>query len=138
MVAPMVATSNQGGKDAPSEVSFVIDGLKLSLGEEYQTADRLAAKSRQLFAAALGFFTIVQTVAFNSYESGNINDTEDTWLFGLAAFALLALTAAAAAAVRADSLVPSYLISCGRRSLSSVGRTPRTYCRPRRRCERDG
>jgi hypothetical protein len=94
--------------EAPKEVSYVLDGLKLSLDEEYQTAERLSMKSRQLFAVALGFFTIVQTVAFNAYEQDNVGPNEDTWLFALAIVAITVLTAAAIAAVRADSLVPSH------------------------------
>lgn len=92
-------------------MAYVLDALKSSLDEEFLTSERLNAKSRQVFALAIGFFTIVQTVAFTAFEQDNVKGAEDAWLFGLTVAALLALVAAAAAAVRADSLLPSYQFS---------------------------
>lgn len=98
-------------REAPKEIAYVLDVAKLSLEEEFHTAEGVGAKSRQLFTVCIGFFTIVQTVAFTAYEKDNVNNTEDTWLFVLAAVALVGLTAVAYSAARADSLVPSYQVS---------------------------
>lgn len=48
----------------PPQVGTVLEAFKDSLNREFSAAERLTSKARQAFVLSIGFFTIVQTVAF--------------------------------------------------------------------------
>lgn len=82
--------SKEGG-DGGRDLSNALTVLRARVDEEFRVAERLDAKARQAFALAAGFFAVVQTVAFGSYQSGGINSDERIWLLGVVIFAGLAL-----------------------------------------------
>jgi hypothetical protein len=101
------APSSGEAREGPQDVSLLVDALKSSAAQEFSIAERLTAKTRQTFALAVGFFTIVQTVAFNSFAQAEISDAEKTRMLVLAISAIACLALAAATTVRADALVAS-------------------------------
>lgn len=94
------------GTDAPQAlppgVSETLEAFKGSLDRELGLAERLTTKARQSFVLSIGFFTIVQTVAFNSFHSGFVRGVELSWLFALAIAAISFLAIAAFATLRSD------------------------------------
>jgi hypothetical protein len=68
-------------------------------------AERLSVKARQAFVLGVGFFTIVQTVAFNSFAQTAISKGEKRWLLVLAILAIVTLALAAYTTVRAELLI---------------------------------
>lgn len=92
---------------SPTDVGYVLDALRTSLEQEFQIAERLAAKTRQLFALALAFFTVVQTVAFGSFASSDIAAGEKLAMLLIASLAIVVLAISAFIAARADTLVPA-------------------------------
>jgi hypothetical protein len=98
-------TDEQG---APSEVSFILDALKTAYDQEFQVAERLSAKSRQVFALAAGYFTIVQTVSFSSFLDEEVKAYELWVLLGGVAAGATALAMAARWAARADGPLPGH------------------------------
>jgi hypothetical protein len=86
----------------PPQVGTVLEAFKGALDRELTLGERLTGKARQAFVLSIGFFTIVQTVAFNSFHSGFIRGVELTWLFILAIAAISFLALAAFATVRSD------------------------------------
>ena len=97
-----------GGETAPTEVAYVLDALKTSFDEEFETGERLTSKARQVFALSAGFFTIVQTVAFSSFQSRDVAPYEKRILLAAAFAAILLLGFAALRAAQADSPIPTH------------------------------
>jgi hypothetical protein len=106
-----------GAPSLPPGVSETLDAFKGTLDRELGLAERLTTKARQSFVLSIGFFTIVQTVAFNSFHSGFIRGLELTWLFALAIASIFFLTIAAFATLRSD--VP---LAFGEFDLDDLGR----------------
>lgn len=107
---------------APDDVKYVLDALRWSADEELTMAERLSVKARQAFVLGVGFFTIVQTVAFNSFAQRSITPHEKHWLLGLAIGAILALAVAAYTTVRAELLIPAKDLLTGSRLEASLER----------------
>jgi hypothetical protein len=93
---------------APSEFGYVIDALRTAFEEEFQIADRLTAKARQVFALAAGYFTITQTVSFSSFRAGDIEGWERYGLLVAAVIAVIALSFAALRAAQADRPITTH------------------------------
>jgi hypothetical protein len=91
-----------GAHSLPPGVSETLEAFKGTLDRELGLAERLTTKARQSFVLSIGFFTIVQTVAFNSFHSGFIRGVELTWLFALAIASIFFLAIAAFATLRSD------------------------------------
>jgi hypothetical protein len=87
---------------SPADMSYVLEAFRGALDRQFTLADRLTTKARQAFVLSIGFFTIVQAVAFSSFESSQLHHWELPVLLGLAIASILCLALAAAATVRAD------------------------------------
>jgi hypothetical protein len=85
----------------------LLDIARASADQEFQIAERLAAKARQGFGLAAAYFAICQTVSFGGFEAARINGDERAWVIYLAVFAAGSLFAAAIATMRADGLYDS-------------------------------
>jgi hypothetical protein len=89
----------------PAAIGPVLDAFKGALDRQFTLADRLTTKARQAFVVSIGFFTIVQTVAFNNFQSDFVKGNEIKWLLALAIAAIVGLAAAATAVIRSDQPV---------------------------------
>jgi hypothetical protein len=84
-----------GGGDLPDQtarIPLAIDLLRTRVVEEFQIAERLDAKGRQIFALSAAFFAVAQTVAFGAFRAAQLTGAERVGialLAGVAAFALL-------------------------------------------------
>src|SRR2546421_3728197 len=92
--------------DPPSEVAYLLDTLRALFQEEFETADRLNGKARQAFALAVGFFALVQTVAFNNFAHAAESPTDTKWILIVALVAIVPVALSAGVTVWADSLIP--------------------------------
>jgi hypothetical protein len=99
---------NERGRsqEPPSVVAYLIDTLRGLFQEEFETADRLSGKARQAFALAVGFFALVQTVAFNNFAKASENGSDTKWILIVALIAIVPVAIAAGVTIWADSLVP--------------------------------
>lgn len=61
------APAGHGGASS-SDLEQAIGVLRARVEEEFRVAERLDSKQRQAFALAAGFFAVVQTVAFGSFQ----------------------------------------------------------------------
>jgi hypothetical protein len=91
--------------DPPPEIAYVIDAFREALERQFTLAERLTSKARQAFVVSIGFFTIVQTVAFNSFQAREVRGSEVAWLLALAIASIIGLAVSAFAVVRSDSPV---------------------------------
>jgi hypothetical protein len=92
--------------EPPRVVAYLIDTLRGLFQEEFETADRLSGKARQAFALAVGFFALVQTVAFNNFAKASENGSDTKWILIVALIAIVPVAIAAGVTIWADSLVP--------------------------------
>src|SRR4051794_25811068 len=96
--------------EAPAELSYVVGALSGELDKEFAVAERLTTKSRQVFALAGAFFTVIQTVAFNAFLASEVRGYERWVLLSCVAVGVVTLALAAAATARADSPIPGHRI----------------------------
>jgi len=77
--------------------------LRARIDEEFRIAERLDAKSRQIFALAAGFFAVVQTVTFGSFAQNQITSTDRQIMLAATVIAGLALIGVAYRLVRGET-----------------------------------
>src|SRR4051812_47615656 len=87
----MVAPSESEPPADDGEVGVALDVLRGLVDQELSRSERIASQARQAFALTAGFFAVVQTVAFGSFATSAVGQTERTWLLSLAAIGGLLL-----------------------------------------------
>lgn len=95
------------GKPAPADAGRIVDALRASADQEFNIAERVAAKARQAFVLAAAVFTVAQTVAFGNFEAAQLTSAEKTVLLALAIASVVCLGLAARESLRADDVVDS-------------------------------
>lgn len=98
-------SSAGSGAAVPVGADSILSALAALTDREFAITERFTDKTRQTFALAIGFFTIVQTVAFNSFQAGAIHHLERTWLFALAMAAIGFLFLTAIATAQSERLI---------------------------------
>ena len=66
--------TGQGGGRTDIEPALL--ELRARVDEEFEISQRLDSKMRQAFALAVGYFAVVQTVAFGSFAERGVNPSE--------------------------------------------------------------
>lgn len=92
---------------APADAGRVVDALRSASEQEFQIAERVAAKARQAYALAAGVFVVGQTVAFNGFRSEHLTGARPTVIVVSAILAALALAWATYTVLRADDTIDS-------------------------------
>lgn len=92
---------------APADAGKVVDALKAAAEQEFQIAERLAAKARQAYALAAGVFVIAQTVAFGAFQAKHLDGARPAIIVVFAIIAVAGLGWATYKVLAADDVQPS-------------------------------
>jgi hypothetical protein len=98
---PVSTTGGSSRDDKDAEVA--LDVMRGLADQELARAERASTRARQAFALAAGFFAIVQTVAFGSFEVDLVSNAERETLLDKATLAAIFLAVCGALLLVADS-----------------------------------
>ncbi|MDQ3740433.1 MAG: hypothetical protein M3389_05755 [Actinomycetota bacterium] len=79
-----LTTGDSGGHNVLDDHKVVMEALRGLAAQEYDRGERFGSRARQAFLFAAGFFAVVQTVAFSSFEADLVNDAERRALLTMA------------------------------------------------------